>query len=305
MATFLFMEIPEHIKKKAEFLRKQQRALRHLQDAVTSESLIANVLDINDDLITSSGLVSSKSGEKNKIEGNNATATGVEKQSDRNGSTFSSPQFNKPNAQKENGGLSNEFAKVPSPPPPTGFRDNDSETITYESATKSATTQRRPLFRIESAAQGVGAANLSLSRDLVDAGTVAASSRKQRASTERTCQHYRAQISYVLHELKCLANKVYGDGKKDAIKRYLILRNECITICLLTNCKLSHLANTIFVCFALGNIMCFSEWVFAARVIDRLFLYIYAVLIVAFTLPILLSPPDHWKSLYPPEVPLI
>ena len=236
MASFLFMEIPEHIKKKAEFLKKQQRALRHLQDAVTSESLIANVLDINDDLITSSGLVSSQGSKRNNIEANNATVTGVEKHSVRNGSTISSPQINKPNFQQENEGLTNEFSKVPSPPPPPGFRDNDCKTIANESATKSATTQRRPIFRIESAAQGVGVANLSLSRDLVDAGTVAASSRKKRESTERTCQHYRAQISYVLHELKCLTNKVYGDGKKDAIKRYSKLRN-CLQFYCLQKCS--------------------------------------------------------------------
>lgn len=36
---------------------------------------------------------------------------------------------------------------------------------------------------------------------------------------QRTCCQYRTQMKYILRELKCLANKVHGDDKKDSIKK--------------------------------------------------------------------------------------
>lgn len=234
LASFMFMEIPEHIRKKADFLRKQQRALSKLHDTITSESLIANVLDLNDDLIHSSGIVSSIRGQT----GTNATGNAALTNGAAKLEMLPTTNNTHANMQNENGGVSRHFGKVASqfgkvssqlsketnPPPPNGFRDNDSEIVNeneplYEAS--AVESPRKPLFRIGTAENGVG--NLGRSRVVPEFGSGTKAARDQQSpKVERTCQHYRAQITYVLHELKCLSNKVYGDGTKDAIKRYLL-----------------------------------------------------------------------------------
>ena len=192
------MKIPQDIKEQTDFLKEQKRELKDMK-ANNSHSLLANVLDLNDELMHVAGECRFPESQRSQ----QATAP---------------PAYGPGMRMARGGGIKDEAAnfgggrrspllypQVPMPPLPTEFKSGVSGGANGE-------PQVRQSYNKQTGESACEAGSELEDGDKNNEGG-------EFGAQQRHCCQYRTQMKFILRELQCLSNKVHGDDKKEDIKR--------------------------------------------------------------------------------------
>ena len=192
------MKIPEDIKEQTDFLKKQKRELKDMK-ANNSHSLLANVLDLNDELMHVAGEYRFSEAQRSQ-------------------QAAPPPAYGPGLRMARGGGMEEEaaggrrspliYSQVPMPPLRTEFKSGVSGGVKAE-------PQVRQSYNKQTGESACEAGSEFEDGDKNNEGG-------EFGAQSRHCCQYRTQMKFILRELQCLSNKVHGDDKKEDIKRCIL-----------------------------------------------------------------------------------